>query len=289
MTAKWMPQFWSKWEIVKSLGQGGFSWVWQIKPKHSSDYYATLKLSKGNSSRDYKDLQYVSTTWRNELEACQTLKSEGYLTRAESIIVENPLDAGLYHCALLLDYRPGEDLITWCNQDFNVENYSKTQIIRRLLEILCEILHSFHKDFGFINGDVKPDNIILDIDQDGKVTADLVDFGYTQPIRDPLKNAQIGTVGYIPPEWLHESIDYTKNVDSSIDVFALGSSLISCIIMEPVYDLQDGKLVWAREIVSTEPLIPEDPKLELILRRMISTYPAFRPTCAEILRLLKCK
>lgn len=283
-----LSNFWNEWEVVKILGEGGYSWVWQIRPKHSTEYTATLKVSKQNANTDIQALKHPNIAWRNEIKACSQLRQCGLLKRADSIIIEHPEEKGQYHTALLLDYHPGIDLFEWADDWSTREERIPSSLIRKILKQCCKLLDRFHNEFGMINGDVKPENII--VNQIGtKLNIAFVDFGFAQSTRDPLISSQIGTIGYVAPEWLHRNIDYTKIVDGSLDIFSLGSTLIALAINEPAYDVIDGELVWADKIVSIAPLFEDDLKLDQILRRMVSTYPEFRPTSKELQRLLKFK
>jgi serine/threonine protein kinase len=266
--------FWEEWRVVRLLNVGGCAEVWQIENKDSGEFIA-LKL--------FKNEAWVDEHYTHELAACRELLQLGLLLRCEDLIVEHPMQRSVEHRALMLEYRAGPDLFDWLSSPRNnVPDFiSQPTQVWDLLRACCEELRRFHSA-GLTHGDVKPENWIVCKEASFR-TMQLVDFGYCQPSSEPLRHRFVGTIGYTAPEWLPQHINYSAPLAQSLDIFALGSTMFALLTAAPVYD-QVGAARHEWFDVQSE-FYPDDPALEALLRRMVSTEPAERPTCAEILRI----
>jgi serine/threonine-protein kinase len=100
---------------------------------------------------------------------------------------------------------------------------------------LCDALAAVH-DAGIVHRDVKPANVILLRDRDGRERVKLVDFGIAkmdQSHDDKLTGvgAVIGTPAYMSPEQLLALGD----VDTTSDVYAVGVTMFECLTGEMPY------------------------------------------------------
>lgn len=130
---------------------------------------------------------------------------------------------------------------------------------------------------GIIHGDIKPDNILLDEDEDGQF-AKISDFGSAMFANDPNINfgkAQIGTPPFWPPEYFDDNITPSgKN-----DMWALGISIF--------YMLTDGKLPYFKpehaddERFSGKELTSAIIKANPILAALLATDPTKRASATE--------
>lgn len=90
--------------------------------------------------------------------------------------------------------------LKWKHHELNTTENTK--------QIICDIfsaIHTIHEVTGYVHGDVKPENIMIDI-IDFKPTVKIIDFGLSEPIGILEKNHQyIQTIFWRSPELLDEA------------------------------------------------------------------------------------
>jgi serine/threonine protein kinase len=147
-------------------------------------------------------------------------------------------------------------------------------------------------DLGIVHRDVKPSNVFLARDADGRERIKLLDFGvaaFQQPVARgdssiTLTDAIVGTPRYMAPEQVRAS----KEVDARADVWALGVTLYELLAGTPPFD---GQTVLAvlNQIEQQEPRLLSDRQpgvsLELarVVHRCLAKQPARRPMDARAL------
>jgi serine/threonine protein kinase len=146
-------------------------------------------------------------------------------------------------------------------------------------------------DEGIVHRDVKPSNVFLARDADGRERIKLLDFGvaaFQQPVRGEssitLTDAIVGTPRYMAPEQVRAS----KEIDARADVWALGVTLYELLAGSPPFD---GQTVLAvlNQIEQQEPrlLAERQPgvsiELASVVHRCLAKDPARRPADARAL------
>ncbi len=106
---------------------------------------------------------------------------------------------------------------------------------RRIASLLCDVLSGLaaaHRQ-GLVHRDLKPDNILIDRDADGRETARLCDFGVVKVLRQEgeraltLDGMLCGTPEYMAPEQANG-----RNLDGRVDVYAVGVVLYQMLTRE---------------------------------------------------------
>merc|ERR1712232_227553 len=97
-----------------------------------------------------------------------------------------------------------------------------TQIIPLLFK-----LHSNH----YIHGDIKPNNFVMNIGKDGsdENIYGLIDFGTMLKMHEhseTIRSALIGSIGYQCPELVTKAFEGDVQIDTKVDIWALGLTLI---------------------------------------------------------------
>jgi eukaryotic-like serine/threonine-protein kinase len=147
-------------------------------------------------------------------------------------------------------------------------------------------------DAGIVHRDVKPSNVFLARDTEGKERIKLLDFGvaaFQQPLERgdssiTLTDAIVGTPRYMAPEQVRAS----KDVDSRADVWALGVTLYELLAGSPPFD---GQTVLAvlNQIEQQEPRLLSERRpavsigLARVVHRCLTKDPAHRPVDARAL------
>jgi serine/threonine-protein kinase len=147
-------------------------------------------------------------------------------------------------------------------------------------------------DAGIVHRDVKPSNLFLARDADGKNRIKLLDFGvaaFQQPVARhessiTLSEAIVGTPRYMAPEQVQSS----KRIDARADVWALGVTLYELLAGSPPFD---GQTVLAvlNQIENQEPRRLADRRQDLpaplvaLVHACLAKDPDKRPANARVL------
>ncbi len=136
-------------------------------------------------------------------------------------------------------------------------------------------LHSAHK-MGFVHRDVKPANILLDVNGDIKLT----DFGTTALLSSLTHDSITGTAAYMAPETLR-----TGQVSERSDLFAVGVVIAECLL--GVNPFKGKKLSQTRQNIINKniqfhkQLIHSgSPELFKVIQQLLNKDPEKRPVSA---------
>jgi serine/threonine-protein kinase len=153
---------------------------------------------------------------------------------------------------------------------------------------LCEALGAAHRR-GIIHRDMKPSNVFVARDEQGREVVKLFDFGVARiPTETNNKLTQdgalLGTPEYMAPEQL-----LARQVDGRTDLYALGITLYECLAGVVPFEGNFGEVLLK---VSTQPLTPlrskvaeVTPELAAVIERALSREPEARYPDAEAMGL----
>ncbi|HEY2513677.1 MAG TPA: protein kinase [Polyangiaceae bacterium] len=141
---------------------------------------------------------------------------------------------------------------------------------------------------GIVHRDVKPSNLFLARDSEGKERVKLLDFGIAAFRRSPSETSltgarqMMGTPRYMAPEQVRGA----ANVDARADVWALGVTLYELLAGRPPFDAQ-SLLAVLKHIEKKQPAPLEarrsglPPKLVAVVQRCMEKDPERRPASAR--------
>jgi len=190
----------SNYEIIKTIGKGGFGEVFLAEEKISGRKVAIKRLLEENSDR--QDLIL------HEIETVSKLTHPNIITYYHSFIND-----GLLH--LVMEYCDNGSLQ---NQILNEKILYNTAL--KYCEIIASTLEYVHNK-NIVHHDIKPANILFDRNNNLKIC----DFG--------VANTLSGTISYLAPE-MFEWNPENRN-DRRIDIYALGVTLYELIMGENIF------------------------------------------------------
>lgn len=173
----------------------------------------------------------------------------------------------------------GELMETWLGRE---------RIIHLVRQILQGLEHAHGA--GLVHRDLKPDNVIVELDQHGRDVPRIVDFGIATLRTDEATAMNrltetgmlLGTPLYMAPEQAKGEI-----VDHRADLFALGVILFEMLSGTTPFEGSAMEIVIANmnedvpAIASRAPHANADPVLELFMRRLAARDPARRFASAQ--------
>lgn len=196
-------------EVIKKIGNGGFSNVYKIK--YNNTIYAMKIIKKSNNN---KNLSIIN----NEHNILKELDNK-YIIKLVKILGSRD------NLLFIFDYYKGGNL----NNIIKLYNYNKKIFPEDLLRfIMVKIFKGikYLHDNNIIHRDLKPENILLNSIQKLKSVV-ICDFGLSikqQDICFNFINEKCGTLCYMAPEILKG--DY---YDRSVDIWSCGIIMLSCL------------------------------------------------------------
>lgn len=224
-------------QYLKTLGSGGFGRVFLVKEIISNNFFAVKHLKDAGKDRQVHILR--------EIIALGNLNHPNIISYKTSFRIDDSLFLVMEHCyhgslnSFLLNKKPALEFIV--------------NIFTKLTKVF-EFLHSK----GIIHHDIKPANILVTEDENIKIS----DFGSV--------NTSIGTIIYSAPEMLNNNPPIT---DPRIDVYALGLTLLECIIGEHPFRL-DSKITILNKLQNADLPVND---MELWLQQIILKACHFNP------------
>lgn len=246
--------FYSKYNYIRKLGQGGCGEVFLAQNKVLGNFWAVKEILKDKKT---------SVSGCIEPEILKRLNHPA-LPRICDVYED---DEKIY---IIEDYLEGACL----KQELDDKGRFNELLVADWAIQLCRVLEYLHgqKPDPIIYGDLKPHNIILT--KEGFIK--LIDFGVSAFIGNNAcsnlyETTFIGTMGYAAPEQYSGG-----NINPASDIYSLGITLIQLIT-----GLEPAKSFPAFDDEKIGSLIP--PELYVVLRKCIETDPCLRYQSADVL------
>lgn len=254
-----IPQEFGPYRVIRKIGSGGTSVVFNVMRKKDKEYFAAKVTSR-------KDLmnQGIFLSFEQELRVHQSLNHPN-IAKLDDIVYDKE---NIY---AVMEFCHNGDLYEWSMQGI-FENF--VLLRKTIFQMLSAVAYLHSRDIAHM--DLKPENILLDRDFNVKIT----DFGCCETNVPKASGDFFGTLYYSAPEVLTGCIDDMKKAD----VWSLG------VIF---YSMATGELPWTtgsqehirKQILSGNYPHPGDisPSLASLICQCLSLNPAERPSPAEIL------
>ncbi|CAI9114730.1 OLC1v1015518C1 [Oldenlandia corymbosa var. corymbosa] len=198
------------WEKKEELGAGEFCTV----------YLASYKSSSGNSIAAVKTARLdESTGLEKEARLLKELNGNPYVLQCYGEAISFEEDCGHVY-SLFLEYANGgslSDLIA--RYDYKMSESDVAKYTFMLLKGL-----SYIHEKGLIHCDIKPENILVFVDEEGYSYLKLADFGESMKVGEK-KTRFRGDPSYRPPESIKEGIE-----GPSADIWSLGYTVLKMMM-----------------------------------------------------------
>ncbi|MBD2203923.1 serine/threonine protein kinase [Calothrix sp. FACHB-1219] len=219
-----------RYEIVTLLGEGGFSKTYLANDLLQSGMHYAVKHFTFSSTKA-SAVNTAKNLFQREVNILQKLNGHPNIPSFFEYVEENQ------EFYLIQQYIQGNTLSEKIQSQQNLEESEVIQIIDKLINIL-EFVH----ENNIIHRDIKPDNIIIDKDDN----LFLIDFGavkefIAQNTQLQKPGTQIYTQGYAPIEQMRGYPRFNS------DIYALGMTAIEALTgLEPQALTLDiyGEIVW---------------------------------------------
>ncbi|KAJ1256616.1 hypothetical protein BS78_K342700 [Paspalum vaginatum] len=251
----------------------------------TNNFSGENKIGEGIFGCVYKgqlhDRVVVAVKRCSELRSAQDLEFQNeicFLTKLEHTSIVKLLGACMQgrERILVYEYMPNGSLNAFISGAMDWP--TRSQIIKGI----AEGLHYLHKHSGLhiIHGDLKPSNILLDINMKPKIS----DFGlartYNPAVDQEFTDRIVGSMGFIAPECRERRLFSVKS-----DVYGFRS-----LLLEVWYLWRAGRLIKFAN------LLPGDESERMEILRCIhlallcvEENPEHRPTMQEVVHMLSCQ
>ena len=203
-----------KYLLVHKIGAGGMGQVWQARNLSTGAEVAVKALLPAlASSRD------ALVRFRDEAHATARLAHRGIVRIFD--LLDLDVEAGTL--LIVMELLRGHTLAERIAHEGPLSVAETMAVVLPILSALCHAHGA-----GVVHRDVKPDNVILALEPDGKLCPKLVDFGVSQ-LREPGDDKTsdglvVGTPWYMSPEQARG-----EQVDDRCDVFGVGLLIYECL------------------------------------------------------------
>jgi serine/threonine protein kinase/tetratricopeptide (TPR) repeat protein len=213
--------FLARFKLIRLLGEGGMGQVWQVHDQELEED-AVVKILKSNLATDPYQIDLLRNECRN----------------SRRLVHPNILRTYDFHRSgnlafISMEYVPGENLNA--NRK-RLGRLDPGDMIARLLPV-AEAL-AFAHDKGVVHRDVKPANILIDRDQNSRLS----DFGIAGAVRavgPELRITSGGSLHYMSPDQLQQ-----RDPRPSDDIYALGAVMYDMLCGHPPFypDISEDKI-----------------------------------------------
>ena len=230
------PQQMGPYRIVKEIGEGGMSVVYEAEQSQPVRRQVALKVI-----RPGMDTREVIARFESERQALAVMDHPNIA----KIFDAGTSDKGRpYFVMELVDGKP---LTDYCD----ARRLTLVERLRLFMTVCDAIAHAHQK--GVVHRDLKPSNILV-AEHDQKALVKVIDFGIAKAVdatlsEDPLvtRHGQlVGTPGYMSPE---QAAARAQDIDTRTDVYSIGVVLYELLIGVLPHDTQDRSAAQLREMV----------------------------------------
>jgi tRNA A-37 threonylcarbamoyl transferase component Bud32 len=261
-----VPQMFGDYELIQEIARGGMGVVYKARQR-TLDRIVALKMILAGRLAGADDLQ----RFRTEAEAAARLQHANIVTVYEvgEIAGQHFYSMQLVDGQTLAQRLAGGPL--------------PGRTAARYVRQVARAVHFAHRH-GILHRDLKPSNIMIDADDEPKVT----DFGLAKRLGSgdsgqTRTGAVLGTPSYMSPE---QAAGRTKEIGPACDVYALGAVLYELLTGRPPFRAETP-LDTVMQVLDNDPVPPRllnpnvDADLETICLKCLEKDPRARYASAD--------
>lgn len=198
------------------LGEGSYKKVFKAVSINNAEYLALAKIRRNKNN----ELPAAEAAGMMLFPNCSNILQAHFITEGKT---------SLYSLMPLCEFG------TLGKYQKNYRPFTEEEIRRIALGILTAV--QYIHDRNIVHRDIKPANILLCKDSEGRLNAKLNDFGFLTDVSGDGTSCFKGTLGYIPPELLKETVSHADLKKG--DDFATGHALYAVFFTKrsaPLFD-----------------------------------------------------
>ncbi len=256
-------------QIIRKIGEGGCGEVY-LAEQTTLGRNAVVKLMHTELSRDPS---YVARFQREARLAARLIH---------------------HHTAAIYAFGETPEKVLWIAMEYiegeSLHNVLARETPRQIAELLTPVADVLDRagSMGVVHRDVKPDNILVGPDGEGR-RAVLLDFGLARPMEDNDKLTAVG-VAVGSPTYMSPEQVFGPSVDSATDRYAFGIILYIAVAKRPPFRHDDRVqlvLMHKRNPVpalnSMVPQIPANHPLDKFFAKALAKQPTERFPSAKVM------
>ncbi|CAD8106440.1 unnamed protein product [Paramecium primaurelia] len=199
----------SVYQIIKTLGEGGFGKVMLGKHKLTQEQVA-IKIIDSGKLWNAADIDLVF----REAEVMKNLRHKNIIK------IINCYTLPSMQVILIMEFLEGGDLVDYIQQKGKLSEEEARIIFRQIADAIC-----YCHDQKLVHRDLKLENILLTSKTEKQVK--IIDFGIaTVATNFIIDKIDLGSLSYMPPEVLSGQI---QQIRPSIDIWAMGVILFALV------------------------------------------------------------
>ncbi|MEL6180987.1 MAG: serine/threonine-protein kinase, partial [Myxococcota bacterium] len=261
-------------EVLDLAGVGATSYVYRCRELHGSKREVAVKVLHNRTTYD----PVLRRRFLREARLIQCLDCENIVQIYD--IIDAP---GMV--AFIMEHIDGPTLLEWQRETPGPR--AAEELCSIFADVLQGIGHAHQR--GILHCDLKPANIMLSSDPQGKTTAKIIDFGVARHVHDPPDPEDFkkirGTAAYLSPDAIRSPYE----VCEESDLYALGVILYELASgARPFTGRPASEILQAHLNEEPAPLSQHNPDispaLEEVILRTLAKRPEERFRNAEALR-----
>jgi serine/threonine protein kinase len=216
--------------IQTHIGQGGFAITYRAIIENSNQVVVIKELFPENAARDKCKVKWSSQNTKQEVaKYISDFKSEAEILSKfshPSIVRYHSCFEANNTCYIVMGFVRGKSMQKLIEERKKLD---ESTIVKYIIQI-AEAVQEIH-NLGFLHRDIKPDNIMIDTQQDRAV---LIDFGAARKFEQNKTKLHtiVYTPGYAPIEQYNDNLKRTF----SSDIYSLCASIYHAVVGEPPID-----------------------------------------------------
>lgn len=208
-----LNSFYSKYQKLKTLGQGSYGIVYLVEEMETKQLFAA-KAFINNQVKGKTQRQFIV----NEIKTLRRVHHENIMKIYD---VHETMDT----LFVVLEYIEGEELFELIKKTKRFKLSTIRSITQQLLLAI-----SYLEDRGVVHRDLKPENIMVVRNPDSTLTIKIADFGLSERA-EKIFEYEAGTAGFMAPEIInYKKFPKHQRLTSKMDIYSLGCILFHLYI-----------------------------------------------------------